>query len=106
MTPYVQVLTTVGKREEAQQIARGLVESRLAACVQVLGPIESTYHWQGAIETAEEWQCLAKTRLDRYAEVEHWIRQSHSYQTPEILATPILAGNVAYLNWLEAELVQ
>ena len=61
---YIQIVTTTARREEADRIARMLVEERLAACAQVSGPITSTYHWQGKIETSEEWQCRAKSRLD------------------------------------------
>lgn len=97
------MLTTVGSREEAGRIAVGLVERRLAACVQTLGPIVSRYRWQGAIEEAEEWQCLAKTESRLYDEVEAAIRELHSYEEPEILAMPIVAGSAGYLDWVSAE---
>lgn len=64
MTEYIQVLTTTGSKDDAQKIASSAVGKRLAACVQILGPITSTYWWQGAMETAEEWLCLLKTRKD------------------------------------------
>ena len=70
---------------------------------QVTGPITSTYRWQGKIETAEEWQCWAKSRRDLYPQIEQAIRRLHPYQVPEILAMPILAGSADYLAWLEAE---
>ncbi len=76
---------------------------RLAACVQVLGPITSTYRWQGKIETGSEWLCVVKSREERYDELERAIRSLHPYEVPEILATPVTAGNPAYLAWLEAE---
>jgi periplasmic divalent cation tolerance protein len=98
---YVQVVTTVAGREEAGRIARMLVELRLAACVQVMGPITSTYRWQGQIETAEEWQCCAKTRSDLGEEVIATIRHAHSYEVPEILILPILGGSDSYWAWLE-----
>ncbi len=104
MSDFIQVLTTAGSRDEAQRLADVLVSERLAACVQVLGPISSTYWWQGRRETAEEWQCVAKTQSQLYAEVEAAIKAHHSYTTPEILALPILSGHAAYLAWLEAEL--
>lgn len=104
MREFVQVLTTVGSREEAEGIARALVENRLAACVQVVGPISSSYRWQGEMETAEEWQCLAKTRRDLYPEVERAVRLLHSYEVPEIIATPIIAGSADYLEWLDENL--
>jgi periplasmic divalent cation tolerance protein len=97
---YLQVVTTVGSEQEAAAIADDLVARRLAACVQVLGPIASTYRWQGAVERAREWQCLAKTEAARYAEVEAAIRALHSYDEPEILATPIVAGSAGYLAWI------
>jgi periplasmic divalent cation tolerance protein len=103
MTDYVQVVTTTDKQEEAERIVRSLVESRLAACVQVLGPVTSTYRWQGRIETASEWQCWAKTRRDLFEEVEAAIRRIHSYDVPEILAIPIVAGSRPYLDWIDAE---
>ncbi len=100
MADYVQVLTTAGSEEEAGRIGRHLVEARLAACVQVVGPILSTYRWQGAIEREREWQCLAKTEAGRYEEVESAIRALHSYDEPEILAIPVLAGSAGYLAWV------
>ena len=103
MSTCIQVVTTTALREEAERIARELVETRLAACVQIVGPITSTYRWQGKIETDEEWQCWAKTRGDLFARVEEAIRRIHPYELPEILAMPIVAGSAAYLAWLEAE---
>lgn len=98
------VLTTAGSAEEARSIAAALVERHLAACVQVLGPMTSTYWWEGAVETAEEWLCLAKTTGDRYPAVEQAILGLHSYDTPEILALPVSAGSSAYLEWLTSSL--
>lgn len=99
-TDYIQVLTTVGSEEEAERVSRALIEGRLAACVQVLGPILSRYRWQGAVEEAREWQCLAKTTAAAYPEVEEAIRRLHSYDEPEIIATPIVAGSSGYLAWI------
>lgn len=101
MTECVQVLTTAGSEEEAGRIASLLVERRLAACVQVVGPIVSRYRWQGAIEAEQEWQCLAKTTRPAYEAVEAAIREVHSYDEPEIIATPIAAGSAGYLAWIE-----
>jgi periplasmic divalent cation tolerance protein len=103
-TDYIQVVTTTENREDAQRIARTLVEQRLAACVQILGPITSTYWWKEAVEIAEEWLCLIKSREDRYRELEQTIRDLHPYEVPEILAMPVLAGNPSYLQWLTNEL--
>ncbi len=101
MTEYLQVLTTAGSEEEAERISAALVERRLAACVQVVGPISSRYRWQGEIEQAEEWLCLAKTEASRYPELEAAIRELHSYAEPEIVATPIVAASPGYLAWLD-----
>jgi periplasmic divalent cation tolerance protein len=103
MSQYVCVLTTTAQREDAQRIAGELVEQRLAACVQIVGPIVSTYRWHGQIETAEEWQCWAKSRRDLYDRIEQTIRRLHPYQAPEIIALPIVAGSDQYLAWLDAE---
>ena len=100
MAEYLQVLTTAGSEEEAERISAALIERRLAACVQVAGPISSRYRWQGEIETAREWLCLAKTEVALYDDVEEAIRELHSYDEPEIVATPIVAGSAAYLAWL------
>lgn len=100
MTDCVQVLTTAGSEEEAERIAHLLVERRLAACVQVVGPIVSRYRWQGAVEEEREWQCLAKTTRVAYPEVEAMIRELHSYDEPEIVAIEIIAGSAAYLAWI------
>jgi periplasmic divalent cation tolerance protein len=103
MADYIQVMTTTAAKADAQRIAGALVQERLAACVQVLGPIESTYRWQGAVETAEEWLCLIKSRRELFPQIEEAIRRNHPYQVPEILAIPVVAGSAAYLAWLENE---
>ena len=101
---HLQVTFTCGNEQEARKIAAALVEARLAACVQVSGPIHSTYRWQGKIEEDQEWITFAKTTEDRYAELETKILELHSYDNPEVIATPIVAGSAQYLKWLEAEL--
>jgi periplasmic divalent cation tolerance protein len=101
VSDHVQVLTTAGSEEEAGRIAALLVERRLAACVQVTGPIVSRYRWQGAIEEEREWQCLAKTTAGAYERVEAAIREVHSYDEPEVIATPIVAGSAGYLAWID-----
>ncbi len=104
MPEYVQVVTTLANRDDAQRIAQALVEQRLAACVQVVGPVSSTYRWQSQIETAEEWQCWAKSRRDLYDRIEAAIRRLHPYEVPEILALPVVAGGRDYLAWLDGQL--
>lgn len=100
---YAHVVTTVDSVEAAHALARSAVSARLAACAQVGGPVMSTYWWQGAVENAQEWVVTFKTTRDGYPALERHIRERHPYDTPEILATPILAGNPAYLAWVSAE---
>jgi periplasmic divalent cation tolerance protein len=104
MKSYIQISTTTETKEQAQKIARYLVEQKLAACVQISGPSESTYHWKGKVENAQEWLCLIKIREDYFGKVEATIKKMHSYETPEIIAVPILKGSKEYLNWLDDEL--
>ena len=104
MSDYIQVMTTTETKEEAQKIARALVEKRLAGCVQVLGPIASTYWWQDQVESAEEWLCFIKSSRQLYLELETAITEVHPYDTPEIIATPIVTGSRGYLSWLADEL--
>jgi periplasmic divalent cation tolerance protein len=101
MSKYIQVITTTDSREAAKKIAETLVKEKLAACVQVSGPISSTYEWQGKIENAEEWVCVIKTRESFYGKVEEAIKTVHTYEVPEIIALPITAGNPAYLAWID-----
>ncbi len=103
MHEYIQVATTVAAEEDARAIAGVLVEKRLAACVQVIGPMISHYRWQGKIETAGEYLCLAKSRVALYPEIEAEIKAIHPYKVAEIIATPITAGSNEYLAWLRAE---
>jgi periplasmic divalent cation tolerance protein len=100
---HCQVVTTIDSREAADALARGAVEARVAACAQVGSPISSTYWWEGKVETAQEWPITFKTTMDRYPALEAHIRGHHSYDVPEILCTPVVAGNPAYLEWLTTE---
>jgi periplasmic divalent cation tolerance protein len=104
MIEALQIVTTTGSRQEADKIAEELVDRRLAACVQVGGPVTSTYRWQGKIETGQEWVCTIKTCRSHYAAVEAAIRELHSYDVPEILAFPAVAGSDKYFGWLAGEL--
>ena len=104
MTGFIQVVTTTEKREDADRLAGALVSQRLVACVQILGPITSTYWWRGRVETAHEWLCLAKTRESLFQKVQEAIRQIHPYEVPEIIAVPIALGSDAYLAWLDQEI--
>lgn len=95
--------TTTESASEAQTIADHLVEQRLAACVQVSGPLTSTYRWKGSVERSEEFMCVIKTRRALVREVEVAVRSLHSYDNPEILVVPIQDGSPDYLAWIESE---
>ena len=101
MSGYVQILTTVPNKKIAEKIARMLVEKRLAACVQIIGPIASVYRWKGKSERAREYLLIAKTRSSLYPKIEKAIRALHSYKVPEIIAVPITRGLPPYLRWLD-----
>lgn len=103
MNEYIQVLISIDSQDGAKVLQRLLVEHRAAACVQVWGPILSKYWWEGEIEEAQEWLCLAKTQAHLYEKVESLVKENHPYETPEIIAIPILAGNNGYLEWVDAE---
>ena len=104
MSQPIQVTTTTPSNQDAERIAQRLVERRLAACVQVVGPIASTYWWQGKVERSEEWLCIAKSRADLFAELEQAVREMHPYEVPEVIAVPIVEGSKPYLDWLAREL--
>jgi periplasmic divalent cation tolerance protein len=99
---YLMAMTTTDAREDAERLARELVEAELAACVQVLGPISSTYRGRGAVETAEEWLCLIKTTAARFGALADHVKANHSYETPELTAVPISHGSADYLAWVGA----
>lgn len=98
------VTTTTGDRDSAERIATELVDRRLAACVQIGGPVTSTYRWQGKIETTEEWVCAAKTREECFGDIDRLMAEIHPYDTPELIATPITHASDAYRAWLESEI--
>jgi periplasmic divalent cation tolerance protein len=100
---YLQVQTTTDSRAEAMELAQAAVAARLAACAQVAGPIASTYWWDESIERSEEWLIMLKLPADRYDELAEFLGEQHSYDEPEIIATPIVAGAAGYLSWLEEE---
>ncbi|WP_299530345.1 divalent-cation tolerance protein CutA [uncultured Streptomyces sp.] len=105
MTPpaWLTVMTTTDSEEKARELARGAIEARLAACAQISAPVTSVYRWKNAIESSEEWQVLFKTSAGRYAELEEYLDAAHDYDTPEIIATPIVRGSARYLAWVNAE---
>jgi periplasmic divalent cation tolerance protein len=100
---FLQVQTTTDSRPEAIELATAAVESRLAACAQVAGPITSSYWWDDGVERAEEWLVMLKLPGDRYAELVAFLAERHSYDEPEIVALPIVGGSEGYLSWIRDE---
>ena len=100
---FIQVISTTDSKENAEKIAKALLELRLAGCVQIVGPINSHYWWKGKIEASQEFLCLIKTKKEIYNEVEETIKKVHKYTVPEIIACPITHGSIDYLNWLKTE---
>jgi periplasmic divalent cation tolerance protein len=100
---FLQVQTVTDSRAEAVELAQAAVETRLAACAQVVGPMASTFWWEGAIERAEEWLVVFKLPADRYDELADFLLERHSYDEPEITATAIVAGSPSYLSWIQEE---
>jgi periplasmic divalent cation tolerance protein len=101
MSDKKMVLTTCGSREEAEKIAHALVERRLAACANIVGPIHSVYRWRGQVETAAEHLLIIKTTAGLFDSVARALRELHSYELPECIQLPIEAGSAEYLEWIE-----
>jgi periplasmic divalent cation tolerance protein len=99
----VQIQVAVDDRAVAAGLAGSAISARLAACAQIIGPVTSTYRWNGAIETAEEFLLLFKTTRQLSDELTEHIRREHPYQTPEIISLPVEGGLAAYLRWIGAE---
>ncbi len=97
--PLLVVLCTVPDEATAEKIGRGLVEERLAACVNVISSVKSFYRWQGKIEADDELQLVIKTRPGRFPAAARWIRANHPYEVPEIVALPASAVSDDYLRW-------
>lgn len=103
MTDKLVVLTNCGSAEEADRVARALVEAGLAACVNILPGVRSVYRWRGAVEEAQEWTLLIKTTRRLSDRVAALIERLHSYDLPEVVALPVVAGLEPYLDWIDAE---
>ncbi len=100
MSDPIVVLVTCGSEEEAVKIANALVETCLAACVNLMAPIRSIYRWEGKIWDEKEWLLIIKTRRDRFEALEKKVKSLHSYSVPEILSLSITDGSSAYLKWI------
>ena len=102
----IQVITSTQNKEDAEKIAAELIQTKLAVCTQILGPVSSSYWWNGNIETVNEWLCIIKSKKSLYNKIEAAIKKMHPYQIPEILALPVIEGNKDYLKWLDNEVQQ
>jgi periplasmic divalent cation tolerance protein len=101
MTSARVVLTTAGSHQEAQTIARALVERRLAACVNIVPQVESIYRWQGKVESATEWLLIIKTEIELFPQLRAAIQELHSYEVPECIMLEITDGSGPYLQWIK-----
>ncbi len=98
--PHIVVLVTAGSKEEARKIASGLLEEKLAACVNIIEGVESRFWWQGKIDSAKEALLVIKTKKELFNKLAKKVKSLHSYSVPEIISLPIIAGNKEYLNWI------
>ena len=94
-------MVTTASKAEAETIAQRLLEAKLIACANIIGPIESHFHWSGKIDKAEEYLVFMKSRKDLFGKLAETVKASHSYEVPEIIALPIVDGSKPYLNWLD-----
>ena len=104
MTDKIIVLSTCGSEEEARKLANGLVEARVAACVNIVPGIRSIYKWKGKVEEDSEWLLVIKSRRDLLRRLRALIEKIHSYDVPEFLALTVVDGADAYLSWMDREL--
>ena len=104
MTDKIVVFSTCGSEADAERIASHLIEARLAACVNVIAPVRSFYRWKSAVEDATEWLLMIKSDRSLFDALRAALESSHSYELPEVLAIPVVAGSPNYLAWLDREL--
>jgi periplasmic divalent cation tolerance protein len=97
---YIIIIVTTAGREEAETIVQRLLEAKLIACANIIGPVSSHFHWSGKIEKAEEYLILMKSRKDLFEKLSETVKALHSYEVPEILALPVVEGSKAYMDWL------
>tara|TARA_B100000686_G_scaffold83486_1_gene90279 strand:+ start:176 stop:496 length:321 start_codon:yes stop_codon:yes gene_type:complete len=101
MNEHCVIFITAGSKEEAEKLSQGIVENKLAFCVNIVFGIQSTYPWEGKIHTDNEILLIIKTRQKKYNALENWIKQHHSYDVPEIISMPILKGLPQYLEGID-----
>ncbi len=98
---YIVVFVTAGNREEAQRIADGLIEGKLAACVNIVDGVDSVFVWQGKRDSARETLLIIKSRMERFSALVEAVKAVHTYEVPEIIALPIVDGHKPYLTWID-----
>jgi len=103
MSKFIIVYTTTNQKETAEKLADFLLQERLSACVQIIGPFKSSYRWNGKIEENNEFMLIIKTKESLFKKVNEAIKSLHNYKVPEVLAVPIMDGNPDYLEWLNKE---
>lgn len=101
-SPYIIVMVTTASKEEAETIAQRLLEAKLIACANIIGPVYSRFLWDGKIDKAEEYLVLMKSRRDLFRALSESVKAVHSYEVPEILAVPVVDGSKTYLDWLDS----
>ena len=101
MNEHCVIFITAGSKEEAKQLSRGMIENKLAFCVNTVPGIQSTYHWEGELHVDDEILLIAKTRQQKYGALENWVKQNHSYDVPEIISLPIQKGLPEYLKAID-----
>ena len=101
MDEHCVIFITAGSKEEAEKLSRGMIEKKLAFCVNTVSGIQSTYHWEGKLHVDDEILLIAKTRQQKYGVLENWVKQNHSYDVPEIISLPIQKGLPEYLKAID-----
>ncbi len=99
---HIVIFVTAANKKQAQRIAKCLLGQKLAACVNITGKVDSLFWWKGSLDKASEWLLVIKSRKDKFKQIVKAVRAAHSYQVPEIIALPIIAGDKEYLRWIDA----
>lgn len=101
---YIIILVTAGNKKEAQSIAVSLINSKLAACVNIVDKVDSLFFWEAKIDRAKEYLLVIKSKKEKLPKIIKLVKSLHSYEVPEIIAIPIIAGSKSYLRWIDASL--
>lgn len=101
-TPYIVVLVTAKNKKEAEKISRGLLEAKLIACANIIDGVHSLFWWQGNIDSSREVVLVLKTKMILFKKIMAKVKSLHSYQTPEVIALPVINGSKDYLGWIHS----